>query len=154
RIRKDYLLAIAVDGVQDPQNIGSLMRSAHFFGAEALMMTRDRSAPITGVVAKASAGAIFSLALIRPANLARELEACEKLGIWRVGLEANAESTLASLDLRDRNILLVVGSEGEGLRDLTIKRCDFLAKLPGSGARDSLNAAVAGAVGLYELTRR
>jgi len=153
RERSDPLLAVAVDGIQDPQNVGTLMRSAHFFGAEVFLMTRDRNSPLTGVVAKASSGALFSLPIVYAVNLARELEKCEELDIWRVGLEAKAEKNLEALQLQDRHLLLVVGSEGEGLRDLTRKRSDFLAKLPGSGRRESLNAAVAGSIALYEISR-
>ncbi len=144
------LTLLAVDGIEDPQNLGTLIRSAHFFGASALIVTKDRSAPITGTVVKASAGALLSLPIIRAVNLARELKTCQEYGAVVVGLDAEASTPLATLAIGDRHLTLVIGSEGEGLRELTKKRCDQLMKLPGGG-RDSLNAAIAGSIALYEI---
>jgi 23S rRNA (guanosine2251-2'-O)-methyltransferase len=142
---------LLADGIQDPQNLGSLLRSAHFFGTDVFVITKDRAAPVTGVVAKASAGALFSLPVVRATNLARELENLEDRGVFRVALDVEGDQTLRGLDLRDRSVALVVGGEGEGIRQLTFKRCDARARLTQTGERDSLNAAVAGAVALYEL---
>jgi 23S rRNA (guanosine2251-2'-O)-methyltransferase len=145
-------LLVAVDEVQDPHNLGSLCRSAHFFGASALILPKDRTAPITGTVAKSSAGALFSLPIVRVTNLARELKLLADLAYWRVGLDASAPQPLSELKIADQNLALVLGGEGEGLRSLTAKSCDVLVALPGGG-RDSLNVAVAGAIALYEVTR-
>ncbi|MFH1018872.1 MAG: 23S rRNA (guanosine(2251)-2'-O)-methyltransferase RlmB [Pseudomonadota bacterium] len=145
---------LAPDEIQDPQNLGTLIRSAHFFGASALILTKDRCAPITGVVGKASAGAVFSLPIIRATNLARELETAGEEAFWRVGLSAEAPKALSGIDLKKGRTLLVLGSEGEGLRPLTSKRCDELASLPGTGARDSLNVAIAASIALYEISRQ
>ncbi len=145
---------VALDEIQDPQNLGTLIRSAHFFGAHALVLTKDRCASITGTVAKASAGALFSLPIIRATNLARELEFAGDEAFWRVGLAAEAEKPLSKIDLKKGRTVLVFGSEGEGLRDLTAKRCDELASLPGSGSRDSLNVAISASIALYEVRRQ
>jgi 23S rRNA (guanosine2251-2'-O)-methyltransferase len=143
---------LAADGVQDPQNLGSLLRSAHFFGADFFLITKDRSAPLSGAVAKASAGAIFSLPIVRATNLARELEWLGEQGVFRVALDGEGAQSLRSVDLRGGSLALVVGGEGQGIRELTKKRCDVVAKLTDVGFRDSLNAAIAGAVALYEAT--
>jgi 23S rRNA (guanosine2251-2'-O)-methyltransferase len=143
---------LAVDGVQDPQNLGSLIRSAHFFGVDLFLLTRDRSAPITGVVAKASAGALFSMPIVRATNLARELEELGEKGVFRVALDQEGEKTLRDMDLKGGSLAIVIGGEGQGIRTLTAKRCDAVAKLTSKGGRDSLNAAIAGAIGLYELS--
>ncbi len=148
------LVLLVLDGVQDPQNLGSLLRSAHFFGADGVVFTKDRSAPLTGVVAKASAGALFSVPLIRPTNLARELERMETKAIFRIGLAAEATEELAQVQFPSDRVALVVGSEGAGLRPLTCKNCDIMVSLSQDGKRDSLNAAMAGSVALYELARR
>ncbi|HLG19930.1 MAG TPA: RNA methyltransferase [Bdellovibrionota bacterium] len=148
----DAFLGIAMDEIQDPQNVGSLIRSTHFFGGSLVLMARDRAAPLTGSVAKASAGTLFSLPIVRAANLARELDACREGGIWCVGLAADAEKPLESLDFAKSPVMLVVGSEGSGLRNLTAKKCDEMASLPGKG--EALNAAVAGAVAVYEISKQ
>jgi 23S rRNA (guanosine2251-2'-O)-methyltransferase len=145
---------VALDEIQDPQNLGTLIRSAHFFGASALLLTKDRCAPLTGTVAKASAGALFSLPIIRATNLARELESAGDEGFWRVGLAAEAGKPLSKIDLKKGRTVLVLGGEGEGMRELTAKRCDELASLPGGGERDSLNVAISASIALYEITRQ
>lgn len=150
----ERFLGIALDGIQDPQNGGSILRSARFFGASVAVVPRDRTFGLTGVVAKASAGAVFSIPIVRAVNLARELEVCEKKGIWRIGLDAGAEKSLDEMDLGTGATMLVVGSEGEGLRPLTQKRCDVSARLLARGEMDSLNASVAGAIALYEVFRQ
>lgn len=145
------ITALVVDGVQDPQNLGSLIRSAHFFGVDLFVSTRDRSASLTGVVAKASAGGLFSLPIVRAVNLARELEEMGERGVFRVALDPQGDRTLRDLDLEIGSLALVVGGEGQGIRALTAKRCDVVARLTDGRGRDSLNAAIAGAVGLYEV---
>ncbi|MCB0327657.1 MAG: RNA methyltransferase [Bdellovibrionales bacterium] len=145
-------LALALDQIQDPQNLGALIRSAHFFGAEFVMFTKDRSCPVTSSVVRASAGAIFSLGLLEVPNLAREIDAVRKEGSYILGLDASSKQVLpASSYVRD-SVLLIVGSEGDGLRHLTKKKCDFLYALTEKAGRDSLNASVAGAIALFQLS--
>ncbi len=146
--------ALALDQVTDPRNLGAILRSAHFFGASCVILPRDHSASLTGVVAKASAGALFSLPLVWVSNLAREMERLERLDFWRVGLDASSERTLTQALPEKRSTLLVLGSEGRGLRDLTAKRCDELAKLSISGHRDSLNVSVAAGIACFEVAMK
>jgi 23S rRNA (guanosine2251-2'-O)-methyltransferase len=148
----ESFLGMALDEIQDPQNVGSLIRTGHFFGGSLVLMGRDRSAPLSGSVAKASAGAIFALPIVRCSNLARDLDRAKEEGVRCIGLHPREGKSIESIDLSSGPILLVVGSEGEGLRHLTMKKCDELARVPGRG--ESLNAAVAGAVALYEVSRQ
>jgi 23S rRNA (guanosine2251-2'-O)-methyltransferase len=146
-------MILALDEIQDPQNLGGLLRSAHFFGADGVLLTKDRSTAVTGTVAKASSGALFSVPIIRATNLARELDVLGELGFWRIGLDAAADKSLAEIRFGDEAHALVLGSEGEGLRTLTQKKCDELVKLSRRANRDSLNVGVAGAIACYEVTR-
>lgn len=146
-------LILALDGIQDPQNLGGLFRSAHFFQVDAIILSKNRSCPITGTVAKASTGALFSVGIIRPTNLARCLQEAQSLGFFCYGLDAGASQALSSLGSLASQRILVIGAEGEGLRELTRKQCDVLVRLTDSAGRDSLNASVAGAIALYEMRR-
>ncbi|MGH7612108.1 MAG: 23S rRNA (guanosine(2251)-2'-O)-methyltransferase RlmB [Candidatus Dormibacteria bacterium] len=146
-------LLLCLDQVQDPQNLGSLARSAEAFGVSALVVLRHRAAPLTGSVAKASAGAIEHLRLLQVPNLAQALDRLRRLGVWVVGLDGRAERSLVEVDLAGP-LALVVGAEGEGLRQLTRRACDDLATLPTGGRVGSLNAGVAGAVALFEVARQ
>ncbi len=147
-------LVLALDSVVDPHNVGALLRSAHFFGAGAVVLLKDRAASLTGVVAKASAGALFSIPIVYATNLAREMDHAEELGFWRIGLDAEAETCLESVEAGSRPVLLVVGGEESGLRRLTKEKCDQLVRLSRQAHRDSLNASVAGAIALYEIRRK
>lgn len=151
---KKDLTILAVDGVQDPQNLGSLIRSGHFFGADLFLLTKDRVAPITGVVAKASAGALFSLPVVRATNLARELEELGEMGVFRIALDQEGERPLCDHNVQKGHLAIIIGGEGQGIRTLTAKRCDVVSKLTSVGGRDSLNAAIAGGIALYELGRQ
>ena len=128
------------------------MRSAAAFGARAILIP-DRNAPeISGTLAKSASGAVEHVPLIRVVNLVRALEQLKKAGFWSVGLDGNAERTLAAQNVSGR-LCLVLGSEGSGMRRLTREACDVMARLPTGGAIDSLNVSNAAAVALYELRR-
>ncbi|MGH7610111.1 MAG: 23S rRNA (guanosine(2251)-2'-O)-methyltransferase RlmB [Candidatus Dormibacteria bacterium] len=146
-------LLLCLDQVQDPQNLGSLARSAESFGVTALVLPRHRTAPISAAVAKSSSGAIEHLRLVRVANLVQTLERLRQLGLTVVGLDVAAAQRADQIDLR-QPLALVVGAEGSGLRQLTRRTCDALAALPIGGRVGSLNAGVAGAVILYEAARQ
>ncbi len=150
---QEAALVVAADGITDPQNLGALIRSAEAAGAHGLIVPKRRSAGITGVVAKASAGALIHLPVARVPNLVRALSWLKDQGLWIVGLAGEAQTTIYELDLT-LPVALVIGSEGKGLRELVRKNCDYLASIPMKGRVDSLNAAVAGAVALFEVVRQ
>jgi len=141
---------LLLDQVVDPQNLGSLLRSAAAFGALAVVMPHDRSPPLTGSVAKAASGALELVPIITVANLVQAMTRAKEAGFWCVGLDEGGEKTLDQVDLGNR-IALVLGAEGAGLRRLTRDHCDLIAQLPTNPAFPTLNAAVAGAIALYQL---
>lgn len=146
-------VVLLLDHVTDPRNVGAILRSAAAFGARAVIVT-DRHAPeATGALAKAASGGLEIVPLIRVTNMARALDLLAEYGFWRVGLEMETEKTLADAVSDIRRVALVLGSEDEGLRRLTREKCDFLAKLPMTGAVESLNVSAAAAIALYECVR-
>jgi 23S rRNA (guanosine2251-2'-O)-methyltransferase len=145
-------LLVMLDGVTDPQNVGAIFRSAAAFGARGLIL-QDRHAPtFSGTLAKAAAGALERLPAARVVNLARALDRLTDLGWRTVGLSGDAETDLAEA-LDGRPTVLVLGSEGEGLRRLVGEHCDVLARIPMPGGFDSLNVSAAAAVALYQAAR-
>jgi 23S rRNA (guanosine2251-2'-O)-methyltransferase len=149
--QKDLLLIL--DGILDPRNLGALFRSAEAVGGGGVILTKDRSAPLSAVTEKAAVGATAHLPICRVENLVRSLEAVKEAGYWIVGLVPDAPRTLYMLEFPEK-IAVLLGGEEKGLRALTRKMCDFLVALPMEGQIQSLNVAVAGAVTLYEFLRR
>lgn len=148
---KAFLLI--VDGIEDPQNLGGLIRTANAFGVHGVVIPKDRATAITPIVIKASVGAAFHTPIARVTNIVSCLEFLKKRGVWILGAEAEAERPLYDCDL-DLNLAIVIGSEGRGIRALVKKKCDFLASIPLCGEITSLNASVAGALVMYEVLRR
>lgn len=146
--REEDLFILILDQLKDPQNLGTLLRTAEACGVHGVLLPLAHTAEITPAVVHASSGASEHM-LITVSNLAQAIEALKQNDIWVVGLESNPYAQpIASISLKGP-LALVVGSEGEGLRELTRKSCDFLAFLPMSGKIESLNAAVAGSIALY-----
>jgi 23S rRNA (guanosine2251-2'-O)-methyltransferase len=147
-------LLLVLDCVQDPQNLGALLRTAEAAGVSGVVIAEDRASSVTPAVVNASSGATEHLRIARVTNIARALEKLKKSDIWVVGLEDTPDAQdYATADLRGP-LALVVGSEGEGIRRLVRETCDFVVKLPMLGKITSLNAAVAGSIVLYETLRQ
>jgi 23S rRNA (guanosine2251-2'-O)-methyltransferase len=145
---------LALDGVEDPHNLGALARSAEAAGCHGLILPRHRSAPLSAVAVKSSAGALEHLPVAEVPNLARAVDQLRAAGIWCIGLDGGADASLFNLDLADEPVCIVVGSEGTGLHRLVRDSCDVLVRIPMSGQIESLNASVAGALALFEVHRR
>ena len=144
---------LVLDGIQDPRNLGAILRTARAAGVEGVVMPRDRSVGVTPVVATASAGLIFGVPIARVPNLVRALEQAKRAGFWVIGLVPTASQALYGLEVPPRPAL-VVGGEGEGLRALVRRACDFLVSLPMAAGVESLNVAVATGIALYEIRRQ
>ncbi|MCK9229628.1 MAG: 23S rRNA (guanosine(2251)-2'-O)-methyltransferase RlmB [Syntrophales bacterium] len=143
---------LILDSISDPQNLGSLIRSAHCFGARAVVIPKNRAATVTPAVMKVSAGSARHTALCRVANIVRTIEQLKETGYWVYGADASGGDDCRSPDYQGR-VALVLGSEGAGLRPLVRRTCDFLVKIPMGGVIDSLNVSVAGGILLYEVAR-
>jgi 23S rRNA (guanosine2251-2'-O)-methyltransferase len=144
---------LVLDGVQDPRNLGAILRSARAAGVGGVVLPRDRSAGVTPVVVAASAGLIFGLDIARVGNLVRAMEVLKDAGWWLVGLAPRAGRPLPGVELPGR-LTLVAGGEGGGLRPLVARHCDLLVSIPMAPGVESLNVSVAVAVALYELVTR
>jgi 23S rRNA (guanosine2251-2'-O)-methyltransferase len=146
-------ILLVLDQLQDPQNAGSLLRTAEAAGVHGVLLPERRSASLAGAAARVSAGAVSYLQVVEVVNLARALDEVREAGIWVIGLDGSAAQTLFSVDLTVP-LALVVGNEGTGLRRLTRQSCDYLVRLPMFGRVESLNAAAAGSIALYEVVRQ
>jgi 23S rRNA (guanosine2251-2'-O)-methyltransferase len=151
-LEKPDALILVLDQIQDPQNLGAMARSAEAAGAAGLVIPGRRSASVTPAAAKASAGAVEHLAIAR-ANLAEFLSRAKDEGAWIYGAEANAEAPYTQVDLTGK-LVLVLGSEGKGLRRLVAERCDAVVSIPVRGRVASLNVSAAAAVLLFEAVRQ
>lgn len=146
-------LLLALDGVEDPQNLGALLRVADGAGVDGVIVTERRSAPLSSVAVKASAGAVDHLRIARVVNLVRALEELKQQNIWVIGLDERGETDYDQFDLSG-NCVLVLGREGAGLHDLVRRTCDHLLRIPMAGGVSSLNVSTAGAVVLFEAYRQ
>jgi 23S rRNA (guanosine2251-2'-O)-methyltransferase len=141
-------LLLILDGVTDPHNLGACLRSADAFGAQAIVVPRDRAVGVTATVAKAAAGAVETVPVISVTNLARSLRELKERGVWLVGADAYAEESIFDSDLSGP-IAWVLGAEGTGLRRLTHELCDRMVRIPLQGSVASLNVSVAAGVCLF-----
>lgn len=145
---------LVLDQISDPRNVGALMRTAQAFGACAVI-AQDRNAPEeTGALAKAASGALETIPLLRTVNIARALIVLKSADFWVVGLDGHSPARLNGPSFGKRRVALVLGSEGEGMRRLTRETCDEICALAMPGGMESLNVSAAGAVALYEITRK
>jgi 23S rRNA (guanosine2251-2'-O)-methyltransferase len=146
-------LLLALDGVEDPQNLGALLRVADGAGVDGVILTERRSAPLSAVAVKASAGAAEHLRIARVVNLVRALEELKRQNLWIIGLDERGTADYDRFDFTG-NCVLVLGREGAGLHDLVRRTCDHLLRIPMAGGVSSLNVSAAGAVVLYEAFRQ
>jgi 23S rRNA (guanosine2251-2'-O)-methyltransferase len=150
---RERSLVVLLDHVTDPGNLGAVIRSAEVAGADGVIIAERRSAPVTTIVHKASAGATAHLPVARVTNLVRALDELKSAGFWVGGASERAEQTLWEAPL-DGRLVLALGAEGEGLSRLVAEHCDFLVGIPVNGQVDSLNVAQAATVLAYEWVRR
>lgn len=151
--RGEAPFVVVCDEISDPHNLGAIIRSAECVGAHGVVIPKHRSAGLTAVVGKTSAGAAEHMAVARVANIASALDELKKQGLWVYGAAAEGSSEMWRTDLTGP-IALVIGSEGEGLGRLVRERCDFLVSIPMRGRVSSLNASTAAAVLMYEILRQ
>ena len=144
---------MVLDGVEDPHNLGAILRTADAAGADGVVIPERRAAGVTAAVAKVSAGASEHLPIAKVTNIARTLEELKSNNLWIVGLDERGSQSYESLDYK-MDCALVMGAEGKGLHDLVRKRCDFLVSIPMLGKVASLNVSVAAGVVLYEILRQ
>ncbi len=145
---------LVLDSVQDPRNLGSILRSALAAGFSHVILTRERSAPVTGTVARTSAGAIARLQLCQVVNLAQTLQRLKEKGFWVYGAVADSAATSVYQTDFSGSLCLVIGSEGKGIRPLVQRECDHLVTIPMESTFDSLNVAVAAAIIMFEINRQ
>lgn len=147
------IVLVALDSVEDPQNFGGIVRSSAACGARGILFAKDRSAPVSTAAVKAAAGAMEHVPLVQVTNLTRALQVLKDQQFWIAGLEAGADKTLWQCDLKGR-IVLLIGSEGKGIRRLVGEQCDFTMRIPLEGPITSLNASVSAAIALVETLRQ
>jgi len=150
---RDKALFLILDGIQDPQNFGSLIRTALGCGAHGIIIPKDRAAGITPTVIKASAGATAHIPVARVTNLSRTIEILQREGIWVYGASGEAKDKIYDLDL-SMDVAIVIGAEGKGIRPLIKRKCDRLFSIPMTGPVSSFNASVSGGMILYEVMRQ
>jgi 23S rRNA (guanosine2251-2'-O)-methyltransferase len=151
--RGEHSLVVVLDGVEDPHNLGAILRTADAAGADGVVIPERRAVGVTGTVAKSSAGASEHLPIAKVTNISRALEELKAKELWVVGLDERGPQTYDTVDYK-MHCALVLGAEGKGLHDLVRKRCDFLVSIPMLGRVPSLNVSVAAGVVLYEVVRQ
>jgi 23S rRNA (guanosine2251-2'-O)-methyltransferase len=151
--RGEFAFIVVLDGVEDPHNLGAIIRTAEGAGADGVVIPERRAAGMTATVAKAAAGATEHLPIARVTNIARSVEDLKLQNIWTVGLDERGTQTYDSLDYK-MDCALVLGAEGKGLHDLVRRKCDYLVSIPMLGSTPSLNVSVAAGVVMYELARQ
>jgi 23S rRNA (guanosine2251-2'-O)-methyltransferase len=146
-------LLVLLDGIEDPHNLGAIVRTALAAGAHGVVIPERRAVGLTDTVERASAGALAHLPVARVKNLVRAMEEMKEAGYWLIGLDERADKKYTEADFSGQ-VGIVLGSEGEGLHELTRKRCDFLVSIPTTGPVRALNVSVAAGVVLFEVVRQ
>lgn len=151
--KTDRGLLVLLDGIEDPHNLGAIIRTSLAVGANGIVIPERRAAGLSDTVERASAGALAHLPVARVKNLVRAMEQIKEAGYWLVGLDERGTKNYAEVDLKG-SVAIVLGREGEGLHELTRKRCDYLVSLPTTGPVRSLNVSVAAGIMLFEVARQ
>jgi 23S rRNA (guanosine2251-2'-O)-methyltransferase len=151
--RHEPPLFVALDSIQDPQNLGSILRSVDALGGHGVILPERRSAGLSGAVSRASAGAVEYVKVAQVTNLARTLDALKEQGLWVIGLDGAGRDTIWDVDFKAPSVI-VVGGEGKGLGRLVKEKCDIVCRIPMLGQVSSLNAGIAAALALYEARRQ
>lgn len=151
--KNEKAFILLFDEIEDPHNLGALIRTAVCLGAHGGIIPKHNAAPVNETVAKTSAGASAHFPIAKVTNIAATIEELKEKGIWIVGTDADAQRSFTDLDY-SMPVALVIGNEGKGIRRLVKEKCDFLVKIPMTGSFDSLNASVAGALIMYEVFRK
>ena len=151
--RGNHHFLVVLDGVEDPHNLGAIIRTADAAGADGIVIPERRAAHVTGTVTKASAGAAEYLPIARVTNINRTLEDLKERNIWTIGLDERGSKSYEEIDY-NMDFAIVLGAEGAGLHEHVAKKCDFLVSIPMVGRVPSLNVSVAGAVVMYEALRQ
>lgn len=146
-------LVLVLDCVQDPHNLGACLRTADAAGVAAVILPKDKSAPVTETVLRVSCGGAENVPIVRVTNLVRAMEKLKELGLWLVGTADEADRSLYQIDMKGPTAI-VMGAEGAGMRRLTAEHCDFLARIPMAGKVECLNVSVATGVCLFEAVRQ
>lgn len=150
--KKDALVLV-LDCIQDPHNLGACLRTADAAGASAVILPKDKSAPVSETVRRVSCGGAENVPIVRVTNLARAMEKLKQLGLWLIGTADEATQSLYEMDMKGPTGI-VMGAEGQGMRRLTGEHCDFLVRIPMAGAVECLNVSVATGVCLFEAVRQ
>jgi 23S rRNA (guanosine2251-2'-O)-methyltransferase len=150
---KGQRFLLMLDNVQDPQNLGAIVRTALCAGVQGVIVPKDRSASPTPAVSKASSGALEHIQLVRVTNLVQTIKICKNNGLWVIGLQKEAAQSIYAVDLSG-SIAIVIGGEQKGIRHLVKQNCDLLASIPQLGTLNSLNASAAAAIAMYEALRQ
>lgn len=150
KIDKENKVFVMLDSLEDPHNLGAILRSADAFGVDAIIIPKNRSVKLNATVAKVSTGAIEHVDVVEVTNLTNTIKALKDQGFWVVGTDANTDQTIHDINV-DTNLVIVIGSEGKGISRLVKQNCDYVVKIPMSGHVNSLNASVSAALVIYEV---
>ena len=154
RSKLEKLLVIILDHLEDPQNLGAIIRTADVLGAHGVVIPKDRAASVTPAVIKASAGSVNHVPIARVTNISNVIEELKREGVWIVGADAEAPKAVYEEDLSKVDLGLVIGNEGKGLSHKVKEKCDYLVSIPQTGKVSSLNASVSAGILVYEIMRQ
>jgi len=152
-MEKEHKFFVMLDSLEDPHNLGAILRSADAFGVDAVIIPKNRSVKLNATVAKVSTGAIEYVNVVEVTNLAQTMEKLKKHGFWIAGTDASAKQTIGQIDT-DTSLCVVIGSEGKGMHRLVKEKCDYHVKIPMVGHVNSLNASVSAGIVIYEVYKK